>query len=346
MRTASLRLIICWIVGSMIGTLIVGFTSPAFVRSYLPLQVDPVRGVWTMPAGQVFRWRGEGYADTQIGPLGMPGKRSIPAASAETIRIALWGDSQAEGVCLADDLKLHRQVQRAARQSGRSATVFPLARSGEDAGVWLTQMPVVQAELSIDFHALLIVDLPDLIAATEAPLPPPGADDVRRAQGSLAARLPAFVIQAARHLLTEADGRARRKLRFSVGPVLTQSQPQLSGGGRPDPDWQGAVAAIRQTTSLPVVILYAPILPQIVGGGVRTDDPHDQQFRDLQAVAQQADLIVVDLRQPLLRESQNGNWPHGFHNGLIGSGHLNRHGYNVVAHALVDVIMRETQQAE
>ncbi len=105
----------------MVGTGIIALTSPLFVRSYLRLRVDPVRGVWTLPPEHVYRWRSEGYADTWIGPLGMPGKRSLPGGDDRTIRVALWGDSQAEGVCVADDQKIDAQAQRIA---GQQLSVF------------------------------------------------------------------------------------------------------------------------------------------------------------------------------------------------------------------------------
>ena len=108
---ASRQLIIRWIGGSLVGTLIIALTSPLFVRSYLPLQLDPVRGVYTMTPERLFRWRSEGYADTHIGPQGMPGRRSLPNDDRK-LRVALWGDSQAEGVCVDDGQKLFAQMEQ------------------------------------------------------------------------------------------------------------------------------------------------------------------------------------------------------------------------------------------
>ncbi|MCG8649810.1 MAG: SGNH/GDSL hydrolase family protein [Pirellulales bacterium] len=335
MRTASSRFVLQWIVGAILGTVIIGVTSPWFVRSYIPLQASTDRGVWTLPPDRVYRWRSEGYADTWIGPLGMPGKRSLANRSTASLRIALWGDSQAEGVCVSDQDKLHRQLQRTSEDRW---TVFPLARSGEDASVWLSQMQSVETLLSIDLHLMLIVDLPDLLAAPAAPIAPPDPEEVQQAHAAIAARLPAFVIHGARNLLTAADGSGDRQLRFSPGPADVRSPaaapPQRDFGN----DWNAVMAAIHQFSSRPVVILYAPVCPQILAGRVVADDPQQRQFAEMQSAAEAAGILVIDLRAALIRSAQQGHWPHGFHNGLIGSGHLNAQGYATIAGRCAEVL--------
>ena len=179
MTATMRRLIGSWLAGMLVGTGIIAVTSPLFVRSYLPLHADATRGVWTLPPEQLYRWRSEGYADTRVGPLGMPGRQGIPPRKEGVLRVALWGDSQAEGVCVADQQKLFAQAEAIAE--GR-LQVFPLARSGEDAADWLTQMPAVEQALDLDMHVLLVVDLEDLMTATQAPLPSPDASDVARCQ--------------------------------------------------------------------------------------------------------------------------------------------------------------------
>jgi hypothetical protein len=46
-------------------------------------------------------------------------------------------------------------------------------------------------------------------------------------------------------------------------------------------------------------------------------------------------LIVIDTREQLRRSAQQGRWPHGFHNGYIGQGHLNAVGNSLVAAHLI-----------
>ena len=342
MNTTPLRLVILWSVGACVGTLVVAVTSPWFVRSYLPLQADTVRGVWTLPSDSVYRWRSEGYADSRIGPYGMPGKRDVDpdfGDSTPTQRVALWGDSQAEGVCLRDSDKLFSQLEQ--ESSGR-LDVFPLARSGEDAAVWLTQMHAVEQALGIERHVMLVAELSDLLAATQAPVPAPREADAAAANGAIAARLPAFIIQGARHLLREEDGSTPRRLRFGIGPVGSLA---VANGSNVEPAtsapasrWRAPLAAIRAASQRPITLVYAPRVPHIIDGQVRWEDPDDDDFHAVRSIANELELVVVDARAAMRQSAAAGKWPHGFHNGQIGVGHLNRIGNAVLAEQLAESV--------
>ena len=325
------------------GTALIAVTSPAFVRSYVPWRVDPVRGTWTLPPGAAYRWRSEGHATTRIGPLGMPGKTSLgppPDAPADPIRVALWGDSQAEGVVVADEYKLFAQAEGLAAAAGVPMTVYPLARSGEDAAVWLTQMPAVERALEIDVHVMLIVDLPDLYTAADAPLAPATANERAGLRTTLAAHLPAFVIHAARHVLTEADGSTPRTLRFSLGPAeQPEPPPQQQAVAVTPPDWPRLMRAITAIAERPVILLHAPPAPQIVGGRIATEGPWANLVPGMRRAAEAHSITVASARSALLASAAQGRWPHGFHNGRIGNGHLNTTGYHLVARELVRAVV-------
>ena len=352
-------LLLCWICGALVGTCLIALTSPLFLRSYLPLSADPVRGVWTLPPDSNYRWRSEGYADTAIGPLGMPGRTSDwgesrvlsaqrsqaagkfpPSLQSQPSRIALWGDSQAEGVCVPDTAKLFAQIEKA---SGGETDVYPLARSGEDAADWLTQMRRIEKQLGIDQHVILVVEPSDLLAAVNAPVPPPSSADASAANAALAAKLPAFVIQAARNVLREPDGATPRRLRFGLGPVpTTADEIDNSDEGLEGQDgdrWLAALSAVRNATELPVTLLYAPLSPHIIDGKIRWQDPTSDEFLALRGTAEKLGIRVVDARAKL-RDSveSDGRWPHGFHNGRIGSGHLNQVGNEILAAKLIDAL--------
>ncbi len=231
-----------------------------------------------------------------------------------------------------------------------------MARSGEDAADWLTQMPAVERALDLDVHVILVVDLQDLLTATQAPLPPPSQSDVAAANASIAAKVPAFVIQAARHLLTEADETTPRRLRFSVGPLQeVEAGPDVSAEvpkptsnqeaalaatplGQVEP-WRREMQAIRDASSLPILILHAPVTPQIVGGRVVTDSGADNAAVRMQSAAEQAGVRVASAQARLRQSAREGRWPHGFDNGNIGSGHLNKVGNAVVGSILVQQVL-------
>ena len=357
-----------WVLGAAIGTSLIAVTSPLFLRSYLPLSADPVRGVWTLPPDSEYRWRSEGYANTAIGPYGMPGKVAGLAdfsrsqrAQVESgqhvqrlpLQIALWGDSQAEGVSVDDPDKLFAKIENA---SHGDLNVYPLARSGEDASDWVTQMRSVEKKFGIDQHVILVVEPVDLLAAVDAPVESPSAGDASAANAALAAKLPAFVIQAARNVLRAPDGATPRRLRFAVGPVPKAGDPpvtetqnenskrtensQQSGDPLSHDDsalWLNALAAIRNATELPIVLLYAPLAPHVIDGKIRWQDPTADQFLLLKTAAETLGMSVVDVREELRNSvTSRGRWPHGFHNGHIGSGHLNQVGNQILAAKLFE----------
>jgi len=209
--------------------------------------------------------------------------------------------------------------------------------------------------------AILVVDLQDLITATQAPLPPPSASDVAAANASIAAKVPAFVIQAARHLLTEADETTPRRLRFSLGPLQEVEAGADVSAEVPKPtsnqkatfaatplgqleqwkpeQWRREMQAIRAASSLPIVILHAPVTPQIVGGRVVADSDADNASLLMQSAAESAGIQVASAQARLLQSAREGRWPHGFDNGYIGSGHLNKVGNAVVGAVLVQQVL-------
>ncbi|TWU48434.1 hypothetical protein [Rubripirellula reticaptiva] len=312
-------MLVRWISGALIGTFFIAITSPIFVRSYLPRQLN--RGVWTLPAGSEYRWRSEGYATTAIGPHGMPGKAAVPPTSQTGKRIALWGDSQAEGVCVDDDQKIFSLVEQ---KSDGQSSVFPLAQSGDDLGDWIRQMPWADQTLSVTDHALVIAELSDLHLSERRPDPPHWSQ-------SASTNLPAFILAAARNLAMDADG-SRRRLRFSVGPV--QVEPSVVSPSQTPATFADQLRQLRSATSGRITIFYAPKLPEVNGDEVRTHDGDDAAFEVMRSNANELGIAVVDIRPALIESAEHGNWPHGFHNGRIGSGHLNATGNAIVANAI------------
>ena len=158
------------------------------------------------------------------------------------------------------------------------------------------------------------------------------------------------MIQAARNVLRAPDGATPRRLRFAVGPVPktgdppgTETQNENSGqsGDSLSHDesalWLNALAAIRNETELPVVLLYAPLAPHVIDGKIRWQDPTADQFLLLKSAAESLGMSVVDARDELRNSvTAGGRWPHGFHNGHIGSGHLNQVGNQILAAKLIE----------
>ena len=352
MSPAAKRLIKNWAAGAVVGTLLIAVTSPLFVRSYLPDQFDEARQVSVPSPNANYRWRSEGYATTRIGPHGMPGRRELPD---ETLtRIALWGDSQAEGVCVADDEKLFAKLNVPNR-----AAVLPLARSGDYLHDWLKQIPAVEKNLGVDAHVLLIVDLSDLHSAqTDDSHEMPSAAN-HDFQSSIAKYMPAFVIQSVRNLMTDNSGYARR-LRFGVGPVtslcavMPADEKYVQGVTQRELiDWDQPLGLLRGATRKPIAIVYAPKsiaakqdsdLPPSIGEIPRDTD--QMEIGRLASSASSHRIIFHDASEALARLAKNGTPPHGFHNGQIGQGHLNAAGYQAIAGEIKPIVANIVEPQE
>ena len=351
MSPAAKRLIKNWAAGAVVGTLLIAVTSPLFVRSYLPDQFDEARQVSVPSPNANYRWRSEGYATTRIGPHGMPGRRELPD---ETLtRIALWGDSQAEGVCVADDEKLFAKLN-----VPNLAAVLPLARSGDDLHDWLKQIPAVEKNLGVDAHVLLIVDLSDLHSAqTDDSHEMPSAAN-HDFQSSIAKYMPAFAIQGVRNLMTDNTGNARQ-LRFGVGPVTSfcavpVDEKDVQGVQQRELiDWDQPLGLLRGATRKPIAIVYAPKsiaakqdsdLPPSIGEIPRDTD--QMEIGRLASSASSHRIIFHDASEALARLAKNGTPPHGFHNGQIGQGHFNAAGYQAIAGEIKPIVANIVEPQE
>lgn len=340
-------MVLRWLFGMLIGTAVIGVTSPLFVRSYVPSQQN--RGTETLRSNVNYRWRSEGYATTRVGPMGMPGKTVIHSVRANapgvsrdeteySVRLALWGDSQAEGVCVEDPSKIFAQTEALL---GRGCDVFPLARSGDDLNDWLVQIKFAEQSLQVDFHVFLITQLSDLAVSVRKNAP----EDPRKGSLNeyLASTLPAFAIESARNLLTNQRDGTRRKLRFQLGPVSKRSQDfvgESSGGAAANTRFSRAVELLDSSATKPVVLVYAPMVPHISGGKAKWGDSSQAGFEVLHGLADEAGFYVLDLREDFRDAARSGSWCHGFHNGQIGSGHLNHHGNSLIAKRVTELVAK------
>ncbi len=334
------RIVAKWLLGALFGTFLIALTSPLFVRSYVPSRLDPLRGVVVLQSNHFYRWRSEGYATTAIGPHGMPGRMSLPETKpAGEVRIAIWGDSQAEGVGVADEQKLHRQIERIGNQSKQTIIALPLARSGDDAADWLAQIPRVEEALAIDMHVMLVAEMVDLEAADAAIDNSPEVDPKQLAgQNQIASNVPAFVIQAVRRLLRTPDD-TPRTLRFSVGPIKNESQPAAMPATHKT-DWHTVMQTIRAASDRPILLLYSPRIHResLTSIVVDDDQPTGNALAEIKQAAQSADIRLRDVTETFIDSAESNRWPHGFHNGIIMQGHLNETGYTIIASEIVSEI--------
>ncbi|KAA5546047.1 hypothetical protein FYK55_03855 [Roseiconus nitratireducens] len=325
-----------WLVGVVAATAIIAVTSPCFVRSYLPRPYDTDRNVRVLQPGSNYRWRSEGYASTTIGPHGMPGLSELPDDDPASIRLAFWGDSQAEGVCVADHQKVASVV---AEVSGQDIALLPLARSGDNANDWICQIAGIEATLGPAAHVFLVVELSDWAVPVETVATESATSRAADEwENQIAAWCPAFVIHASRNLVTDAETGGLRTLRFrprwgqpapaAASPIQEQEPPVAPYAAQLD--------RLRSVTDRPCLFLYAPKFPSIARGRIVQKDSDAKAFDAFERLARERGYAVVDLRDSMRRSVQSGRWPRGFHNGQFGVGHYNATGNQLIARAIAD----------
>lgn len=326
-----------WLFGLVGSWSVVWLLGPLLLDSILVRSFDPDLGVNTLRPGDIVRWRSEGWASTRIGPHGLPGWQPPPAHDHQPItRLAVWGDSQVEGVCVDDSDKIHAQVIRiAAQRDARPWDCLPLGRSAADARHWRQLLNQADALWAPSRHVWLVTELADLTIAVTADQPPdhyPASPDwvimARRWRGEA-------ILAASKRILRDPNSGQLRRLDFHLGP-----RPAVAGPSPPTPailsataDW---VAAAAGETGGRLTLIYAPDTPRI-GDGVLMEHPDDGAFDQLAALLDQRQVPLIDLR-PTFREHwrRTGRFPRGFHNGLPSFGHLNAEGNQLVAQAIVD----------
>ncbi|MEM6471035.1 MAG: hypothetical protein AAF802_15860, partial [Planctomycetota bacterium] len=273
-----LGLVIRWLFGGTIGTLLVAVTSPLFVRNYPPRIYSQQRQSVVNEPGSIYRWRGEGYATSRIGAMGVVGAQPPDTKlSPDTLRVAFWGDSQAEGVCVPDRDKIAAQTERAfasQQRAGAKLFVRSFARSGDDCNDWIRQIASLGSTNAYpcDFQVFLITEWSDWCRDVETTV-----EVITPTEDFAARHVPAFIIQAIRNATTiDASGTART-LRWSVGPVAKRTSASVTNVDESETRSRAAEllsvqvarlgAATADAEDVPrIVFLYAPLAPSITGG--------------------------------------------------------------------------------
>lgn len=327
-----------WFSGTLIGTLLIAVTSPWFVRSYLPRVRSADRNALIFPPHAELRWRREGYATTRIGSWGTPGGPERVPNSA--IVCALWGDSQAEGVCVSDSDKIASLVTH---RSGGAVQLLSMARSGDNSNDWIRQVAVLQRNgnrlgdvdqrsVKLDQHVFLVTELADWRVEPDV-----AVEAENDSLNSVARVVPAFAIQAIRNVATDGGTSERRQLRFGLGPKGDQRpERQKESAGADDVSSPGEqLRRLSDHTRLPCLFVYAPLWPSIVEGRVVVADPDADAFERFASDCSRLGFDVIDLRPLLTAAAERGDWPRGFHNGQIGQGHYNATGNRLIAERLL-----------
>ncbi len=360
-----------WAIAFLTTWTLVWLSGPLHVDSILVRVFDPDLGVNTLRPGDVVRWRSEGWAETRIGPHGLPGWQPRgPGWRSNGIgrRVVIWGDSQVEGVCVPDPIKIHSQAIRiAADHHSLTLDCLPMGRSGADARDWQDLTAAADALWQPDLHIWVITDLSDLTAlsAIEQPAPYRRWTAGSPAWVKLAAAIRAEAAFAvAKRLFYDPDTGGRRRLDFSLGPrtssvaVLTTAGEGFADvadadGAAIDRDDRFASIVAQVVAELRSVageldgrlaLVYAPSVPYL-GAGVEYVDRDADAFERLRRPLAEAGIAVVDVGDDFnALWDQETTFPRGFHNGMPAAGHLNEAGNRLVARSIVSLVRERLER--
>ena len=345
-----------WITGILGSWLVVWFLGPLVLDSILIRTYDPALNVNTLRPGDVVHWRSEGWGRTVIGPHGLPGWQprvdddEANSDNPSISKVVIWGDSQVEGVCVDDRLKIHNQAIRIAQDEHQLAIdCLPMGRSGADARDWQDLIADADKLWNPDLHIWVVTDLSDLTVAVS----PDAAANYRRwtvespAWVKFAKQIQAQALFAAsKRIFRDPDTGEIRRFDFSLGPRthdsianLTTDESEVLANNE-----QTAIALADLLSKLStsydgrIAILYAPATPRFSGGLV-TDHPDDAAFDSIREALESKGIAVGDCRYAFIDLWQSqGKIARGFNNGMPTYGHLNADGNRVVAEKIVAML--------
>ncbi len=335
-----------WLIGLFGSWLCVWLLGPWLVNSILVRVHDPVLQLMTLRERDLIRWRSEGWANTLIGPHGLPGWQPNQAND----KVVLWGDSQVEGFCVDDADKISNQVIKIASEKMlREIDCLPLGRSGSDAADWELQTPAVERLWHPIAHVWIVTELTDLMALDY----PTATSVVDRWQTESPApvlwakRLHADALfQSIRNLALSPTTGGLRSLRWSVGPLPSQivTIDSTNETTQREANKYFAQAVIDRLLAADLkldhrlLIVYAPATPRILDKIV-FEHPDDAAWEAMSLLIQTNSIAVIDMRQVFIDHwSNKGELARGFNNGTPGFGHLNSIGNRLIATAIVEYL--------
>lgn len=367
-----------WAIAFLTTWTLVWLSGPLHVDSILVRVFDPELGVNTLRPGDVIRWRSEGWAETRIGPHGLPGwrpKHPDRQSDPNRRRVVIWGDSQVEGVCLPDPMKIHNQAIRlAADDHALALDCLPLGRSGADARDWQDLTAAADSLWRPDLHVWVVTELSDLTALAAAEETTPYRRWTAGSPGwvKFAAALRAeAAFAAAKRLFYDPETGGRRRLDFSLGPrPRSVGVPPTTAESVAEPEYEAGVAGGTASDREPfddrfalvvdqvvsevesvanelggrLALVYAPAVPSL-GAGVDSGDRDAVAFARLRGRLVAAGIAVVDVRDDFRALwDQETEFPRGFHNGMPAAGHLNEAGNRLVARSIVSLVRERLER--
>ena len=315
--------------------------------------------------------RDEAWAKTKFGELGLRGTPTVAPPSVP--KIFLWGDSFVEAAQVDDRQKMHRQLNDLLATSGeREMQVIPLGHRFQSFADYVLQINLYETSISpCALHVIHIHSLEDTLpdrdqdARISLFLSKPNFhfvkydNEFREVESpvhesplkSLAYRLKLqFFLRTKKQIsqISQLQG-----LRFSIGkqqPKPKDAPPAANDWNRylnpdwvskeaPLPAWNFLLDSLKSSTSVPILIVYAPVTPAIHKGKIIEQNPEGSLVESFSKICNERGIGFVSMERSFLEYHRStGKFPRGFHTSRPWIGHYNAEGHRLAAQAIYNWI--------
>ena len=337
----------------------------AFFFTDMPFGMSWDQGAkkYTAKAGDVARWRSEGWGTTTAGPCGVKGRSTLPPQAAE--KIAIWGDSHVEALQVNDRDTMGNVLTGLFQAGSMDVYGLNIGDSGLSAADYYYNLAEFERCVpNVRLHVILVCDMGDVspgeqkavhaqfLSEPEPHLSPPSYKPSQYQHLTEMSRKTGLFFLL--RLVYEA---VNQPLAFFPGTAAVPSGETDNRGGKAGKDTKKETVPedggeelrralaflLRQLDSqadAPLAVVYCPHIPYLWEGAMVLEEAKAAQIAVLEQECRAAGIDFLDLRPVFVREYQeNGVLPRGFPNSFPGRGHLNKAGHGLVARAIFDHLM-------
>lgn len=336
-----------WLIGLALSLALAWAAGAVFLDTVQPVAFDPQIGRYVAMPGTTSRTRGEGWASSNVGEhgiRGLPGGK-LPAGP----KVVFWGDSFVEGVQVDDADRMAQVFTSLSHTAGLNLTGVGIGHGGDTlidnifkASDYASALGSVA--LNVYFLGRISDVLPDSPRPCRAAFYSTPEPHLRRNDcppSDLALRFaPALrSLEGASAFAAYLKLQALR-LRLASGPGGTKQAPDAKAEAQDlAPLWDFLIAEVRRASPGPVLFLYAPNVPALTTGCVRTVDPDAATAEAFAAACQRNGVVFLNLGTIFMTTFEStGRFQSGFFNSPPGTGHLNEDGHRLVAQAVLQYI--------
>ncbi len=300
---------------------------------------DPTYGSRTLPHARIIQ-SDEGYTRAITNSDGYLDDEATPTASGR--RVLLVGDSYSEAKQVAPSAAFHR----IAEQYGADIEIINTARGGwyqphylhwlgENASKYHPDLILIQVNdgdllqfstgenfrWTRDEHSAWAMRVPH-------PIQPTGSSYRLRQWMMHHSSLFTFAYRRAKILLTQEEQRLKHKFVGVPEPSSSDSSDAV--------EWMRSLHAEFLRLGVPIVYLY---IPQISYDKTPAEPKYPDSWRMYQEFASDTEVDLLDATEVLLNSfAESGQPGHGFHNSVMGGGHMNARGHLAVGRFLATAL--------